>query len=187
MPSGEVCHVRVFVDMLFTGERAHAAWAWHTSGSIDTTRLSHCGSSPRLREPKLMPRSASQLPVLFVSGDLMFGSQLSFAANRAGASLVSAPTLAAVRDKVSTTTPRLVLIDLNAASRELAEIVAVLRGLDPVPYIVAFGPHVHDALLEQARSAGCDRVLTRGQFHKLLADFQAKLAARAARVKPTAG
>ncbi|MBL8827401.1 MAG: hypothetical protein JNM18_10535 [Planctomycetaceae bacterium] len=134
-----------------------------------------------------MSASASPLPVLFVSGDLMFGSQLSFAANRAGAMLVSAATLAAVRDKVASVTPRLALIDLNAASRQLTEIVAVLRGLDPPPYIVAFGPHVHDALLEQARVAGCDRVLTRGQFHKLLQDFQAKLAARATRGKPATG
>jgi hypothetical protein len=32
------------------------------------------------------------------------------------------------------------------------------------PTIIAFGPHVHEALLDAATQAGCDEVFSRGQF-----------------------
>ena len=33
------------------------------------------------------------------------------------------------------------------------------------PKILAFGPHVHAKRLADARAAGCDEVLSRGEFH----------------------
>ena len=60
----------------------------------------------------------------------------------------------------------LVIVDLATpgfdvgVARRAIEGVARIR----VPAIVAFGPHVHEASLEAARAAGCDEVLSRGQF-----------------------
>ncbi len=40
----------------------------------------------------------------------------------------------------------------------------VRKGRETAPAIIAFGPHVHENLLAAARAAGCDDVLSRGQF-----------------------
>jgi hypothetical protein len=39
---------------------------------------------------------------------------------------------------------------------------------DGRPQVVAFGPHVHETLLVAAEAAGCDLVLSRGQFFSRL-------------------
>jgi hypothetical protein len=43
----------------------------------------------------------------------------------------------------------------------------------PAARIIAYGPHVDEALLADAKEAGCDEVLTRGQFNKLFAELLA--------------
>jgi len=104
------------------------------------------------------------MSILFLSGDLMFGSQLSHLAGRAGVTLQSAASLAMAREKIAAQMPSRVLIDLGAVKSAVAETVQELRRLAPASTIIAFGPHVQDTLLDQAREAGCDLVLTRGQF-----------------------
>lgn len=42
--------------------------------------------------------------------------------------------------------------------------------------LVAFGPHVETAALGEARSLGCDAVMTRGAFHSRLAEVLRALA-----------
>ena len=37
--------------------------------------------------------------------------------------------------------------------------------------ILAFGPHVHESALEDARQAGCDQVLSRGEFSNRMAEI----------------
>ena len=63
---------------------------------------------------------------------------------------------------------RLVLLDLNSPGIHPAELVPQIRSLQPSAVIIAFGPHVHEVKLSAARAAGCDEVLTRGQFHRTL-------------------
>jgi CheY-like chemotaxis protein len=58
----------------------------------------------------------------------------------------------------------LAIVDLTTASLDVAALVRELRANSPSTRIVAFGPHVHEAVLEAARLAGCDEVVTRGQF-----------------------
>ncbi|QDU91035.1 hypothetical protein Pla175_44520 [Pirellulimonas nuda] len=103
------------------------------------------------------------MPILLVSTDLMVASQLEGAARAAGETLVAAPPARAVAS-VAERGPRLAIIDL-AAVEDCATLVAALRAVLPEDArIVAFGPHVHTARLDAARAAGCDQVLTRGQF-----------------------
>ena len=62
-----------------------------------------------------------------------------------------------------------VLVDLGTPGlkpNDLAERLAPLATGRPA--IVAFGPHVHEALLSAAREAGCDEVVSRGQFSRNL-------------------
>jgi DNA-binding NarL/FixJ family response regulator len=60
---------------------------------------------------------------------------------------------------------KLVFIDLATAGFDIALVVKQIHALKPQPRIVAFGPHVHRAKLSAARAAGCDCVLSRGEFY----------------------
>jgi len=60
---------------------------------------------------------------------------------------------------------QLVFIDLGTSGIDITLVVKQIHSLKPQPQIVAFGPHVHRAKLSAARAAGCDCVLSRGEFH----------------------
>ncbi len=63
-----------------------------------------------------------------------------------------------------------IVLDLSMAQFDPAHALQELRQLEqPIPRLIAFGPHVHTSRLEAARAAGCDVVMTRGQFHRDLA------------------
>lgn len=103
------------------------------------------------------------MQVLFISRDLMFGSQIDGAARRHGGTYrLTGPEQVSglpLGDAV-------VILDLGVAGVEVAALVGELRGADiPPRAIVAYAPHVHEQKLAAAREAGCDEVLTRGQFH----------------------
>ena len=77
--------------------------------------------------------------------------------------------VATLLSHIRTEPASLVVIDLGTPRIDPAQLVSELRlsggeGLR----ILAFGPHVHEQKLAAARAAGCDEVLTRGQFHASL-------------------
>ena len=124
--------------------------------------------------------------ILLVSPDLMAISRLASLARQAGGTLESLRSLDAG--------PRedgydVVLIDLQGMAEDPALLVARVRAAVPgrsqigsqagaqggpqaSPRIVAFGPHVATARLEQARAAGADEAVSRGE---LLGGFPAVL------------
>ena len=60
---------------------------------------------------------------------------------------------------------KLLIVDLSMPTVDITELVKRLRSNATVPpRVIAFGPHVHEERLAAARSAGCDVVLSRGQF-----------------------
>jgi CheY-like chemotaxis protein len=72
----------------------------------------------------------------------------------------------------SENSPTVVVIDLETANLDVAETVQAIRAASPSPpRILAYGPHVQEARLEAARAAGCDDVLSRGQFHRQMAEI----------------
>lgn len=103
--------------------------------------------------------------ILLFSPDLMVASRL---AGLAGgrATIETSARLDAVQqgDRCD-----LVLVDLQALAADPAEIVSRARGFAPAK-VVAFGPHVAKSLLEAAREAGADDVVSRGE---LLGNFPA--------------
>lgn len=103
--------------------------------------------------------------VVLVSPDLGLASRLQAAAETLGLSLA----IAADREHLpACLTPAcsLVLLELAVEGLDPAEVVQQVRARAPTARIVAFGPHVHEATLAAAQAAGCDLVLSRGQFHR---------------------
>jgi len=107
---------------------------------------------------------------IFLSSDLMFSSRLLGAAQVLGAQLQVAAQPAALADTL-TADCRLVLIDLSLDGLDLQAAIGAVRAAAPQARVVAFGAHVNEAALAAAEAAGCDQVLSRGQFHKQYADL----------------
>jgi hypothetical protein len=105
--------------------------------------------------------TGSRIAVL-LSTDLMLGSQLEGIAKRCGWSLRSATSWDRLRDFLSASDVRLVIVDLSMPQLALdkAEVDALTsRAI----WSVAFGPHVHRERLSAARSVGFSQVVSRGQ------------------------
>jgi CheY-like chemotaxis protein len=112
--------------------------------------------------------------VILLTTDLLSLSPLAFAAQSAGGSLEAAASLEQLLVKVGQRRPSVVLIDLTLPGLDIASTISAVRNVaaDEAPIlVVAYGPHVHEGRLEAARQAGCDRVLSRGQIHRDLANL----------------
>jgi DNA-binding response OmpR family regulator len=103
--------------------------------------------------------------IVLLSGDLMVASRVQGAASRIADKLRTATTaeqaIAICRDEPV----EVVVIDLATPGLEIGPLLQSLRpGTFATPKVVAFGPHVHEERLAAARAAGCDEVVSRGQF-----------------------
>lgn len=105
------------------------------------------------------------MTVVLLSADIMIVSRVAGAAALLGLQLqTAADTLQAIA-ACRATSARMLMVDLSTASLDIVELaISVKSRGDEVPTILAFGPHVHEERLAAARDAGCDRVLSRGQF-----------------------
>lgn len=103
------------------------------------------------------------MSAVLIAADLMTTSTAQGAAQRADVEL----KVVALRNATSAVSEetRLVVIDLTHAATDLTPLVGELRAQSPSATVIAFGPHVQEQRLQAAREAGCDRVLTRGQWH----------------------
>lgn len=107
--------------------------------------------------------------IVLVSSDLAFSSQIRAAVLQQGGELTVAPPSGDLSEVAAGGPVDLVLLDLASAQLDVAGTVGTLRRWSTPPgSILAFGPHVHRARLEDAQAAGCDAVLTRGQLHARL-------------------
>jgi DNA-binding NarL/FixJ family response regulator len=115
--------------------------------------------------------------VLLLTSDLVFASKVAAAATRQGVTLETALGPAALVDKLAASPARLVIVDLNTARLDLADLVPRVRATVPAPAVLAFGPHVQEAMLAAAQKAGCDHVMSRGQFNAQMDAILARYAA----------
>jgi hypothetical protein len=90
--------------------------------------------------------------VVALVGDLMDRSRISAAV----------PAVVFAADVDACVSADVVVVDLSRH----ADQVAAIRARAPRARIVAFGPHVDEALLERARKDGADAVLARSQFFR---------------------
>ncbi len=109
--------------------------------------------------------------ILLLSKDLMITSRVAGVAKQQG---VACQIAESVEELLETSPPEScwAILDLECPSLELPAAVQSLQDLQPRPgRIIAFGPHVKTQLLEAARRAGCDLVLTRGQFDRQITNL----------------
>lgn len=105
-----------------------------------------------------------------ISGDLFFAGSLAERARAAGKKLDLRSLEAAITTEESEDI-RLLLVDLDSLKSSVVDAITSLKTRFPEGQIVAFGPHVHEAMLRAAVEAGCDEVLTRGQMHQQIDRF----------------
>lgn len=103
--------------------------------------------------------------IVFLTSDLMFSSRVAGAASTLGVALQLVAQPANLAAKLSADC-RMVFVDLSLSGLDLPAAIAVVRAAAPQARILAFGAHVDEAALAAAGAAGCDAVLSRGQFHK---------------------
>jgi CheY-like chemotaxis protein len=106
--------------------------------------------------------------------DLFFAAKIAETARHLGVTIEFASSGQAVLEKASNA-PVLVILDLGAAGLDPIGVIAKLKA-DPAlrdARVVGFVNHERVDLIDQARQAGCDEVLTRGAFTKGLPDMLA--------------
>jgi len=126
--------------------------------------------------------------ILLVSPDLMVASQLTGLVRSAGCGLDTWRDLGA---EPAGGPWHLVLVDLQALTQDVAEIVgrvrAVVRqwaGDGTAAAVVAFGPHVDRQRLAAALAAGADEAVSRGELIGGFGALVARCSARAAGANP---
>jgi DNA-binding response OmpR family regulator len=109
------------------------------------------------------------MTVLLLSGDLAVLARVEGAARRAGEAVRQVANGAQATGICQSENVRLVVVDLSTPGLEIAAVIRQLRS-EPSSgsRVIAFGPHVHEQRLAEAREAGCDLVVTRGQFFSQL-------------------
>ncbi len=100
-----------------------------------------------------------------ISTDLLFADSICQRARMLGKKLEML-SLAAASDFPEPSDVTLLLVDLSSLAANVPEAIATLKAKFPSAKITAFGPHVHETLLQSAVAAGCDEVITRGQMHQ---------------------
>jgi len=106
------------------------------------------------------------MSVLYLTGDLLFSSRVSGAAANLGVPLQICGSVDKLLELAANNPAGLVLIDLTLAGVDLRTAVPAIRTKLLEAKIVAYGPHVHEEALAAATAAGCDEVLSRGQFDR---------------------
>jgi DNA-binding response OmpR family regulator len=103
--------------------------------------------------------------VALLTNDLMVVSRVEGAVQRFGASVNIASADAVPGSTFDAEATRLVLVDLSTPGLDVNSLVEQVKATGRSgSKIVAFGPHVHASLLSAARDAGCDEVISRGEF-----------------------
>lgn len=107
------------------------------------------------------------MQIVLLSRDLMLSSRLEGAARQQEYSVHVAAEVAGAITAVAEENCRLLFIDLQLPRLDIASLVEEVRqNASDDLRIVACGPHVHEQRLRAAREAGCDLVVTRGQFDR---------------------
>jgi CheY-like chemotaxis protein len=105
------------------------------------------------------------MKVVLLSNDLMVVSRVQGAAAGGGLSVTTVSDAAQAIECCRAMESGTLLVDLAVPAVDMNVLVSDLKILGTQsPRIVAFGPHVHEQRLAAARQAGCDEVVSRGQF-----------------------
>lgn len=112
-------------------------------------------------------KPCNRMVAFYLTSDLLFSSRVSGAAQRAGVDLRTVGSLEKLLEAAQQAGGcSLVIVDLTLPKLDITTAVTAIKERFSSARIVAYGPHVHEAKLAAASSAGCDEVLTRGQFDR---------------------
>ncbi len=103
---------------------------------------------------------------LLLSTDLMFARRFRSVAQAAGLESRTMLSAAQALAAIAQGGVQALCVDLELPKLDIAALVAEARGAAAGLPIVAYGPHVHEQRLAAARAAGCQPVLSRGQFDR---------------------
>lgn len=110
------------------------------------------------------------MSTILLTNDLFFGARVGEAARRSNQPLRMLSSQEALLEQVAQPDVSLVILDLTFPGCQPEPLVLQLRERNAAARIWAFGPHVQGGKLQAARTAGCDEVLTRGNFSQRLDD-----------------
>jgi hypothetical protein len=118
--------------------------------------------------------------IAFFASDLLWATRIKGVALDLGIEARPVRTVEMLEARLAEGAVRGLIVDLDASETALALIRRVREwqaahaepGKPPTEpvRVVAFGPHVETAVLEEARRAGASRVMTRGAFSSRLAE-----------------
>lgn len=111
--------------------------------------------------------------VLALIDDLFFQAKITETAKHVGVGVRSCATAEALLAEMAQEKPKLIVVDLNARSGPVESLARIQSSANGVP-VIAFLSHVQTELAQQARAAGCERVMARSQFTRELATILAQ-------------
>ena len=113
--------------------------------------------------------------IAYAAADLIWATRIKSTAEAMGLSCRPVRSLAMLRDRLSDSEVRSLIVDLTAPDLALdliGEVRERQRAGEAGPIrVVAFGPHVEKELFQRARDAGADEVIPRGAFDRSLPDI----------------
>lgn len=108
---------------------------------------------------------------VLLTTDLIFSTKVTGTARALGLEIAVAADVEQAAELCCGELQGCVFIDLGILDEEITSVVSRLRSAAGTVPIVAYGPHVDKARLDQARAAGCDEVLPRSKFSAELPDL----------------
>ncbi len=119
--------------------------------------------------------------ILYLAADLLWATKIKGTAEALGLACRPVRTLEMLEQRLADSAPTAILLDLEKPEEALA-MLARLKGPGADEQTrriraVAWGPHVARELMQRARDAGADEVLTRGTFDHTLPDLLLALSA----------
>ncbi len=115
-----------------------------------------------------------------VLDDMFFASKIREAAKGAGVDIDFIKGMEGMIDKISSTSPSLVIVDLAHKKVDPIELIKELKGLDNLKgaRFIGYLPHVETGLRKEAIDAGYDMVLPRSKFSLEMRDLISRFAVR---------
>jgi DNA-binding response OmpR family regulator len=114
--------------------------------------------------------------ILYAAADLLWASKIRGVADELGIPARPARTVEMLEARLADSSVKAVLVDLDKGEEGLA-LIRRAKQTEGVR-VLAWGPHVEKTLLQAARDAGADEVLTRGAFEHSMEDVLLALAGR---------
>ncbi len=112
--------------------------------------------------------------ILYLAADLMWASKIKGHADALGLACRPVRSVEMLEARLADCEVVALVVDLDKPEESMAMIGRVRQEQKPIR-VLAFGPHVERGLLQAARDAGADGVMTRGMFDRDMPEILMKL------------